>query len=316
MAKYKIIVNPISGRGAGAQAIPQLNRLLDHNHLDYDLVQTQHPWHAAELARAAVAQDYQVVVAVGGDGTINEVINGLMLAKTNQEGQAALGVISVGRGNDFAFGAGIPPEMDAAVRLLAEDQRQWMDIGQVSGGDYPDGRYFGNGVGVGFDAVVGFEALKMKRLHGFPSYLVAALKTIFLYYHAPQVLIEYDEHRIELSALMISIMNGRRMGGGFHMAPYSQMDDSLFDLCIATQVSHARIIALIPRFMKGDQASHPAVQTAQTRNLTIRAIQGSLPVHADGETICEAGRELSLKILPQQLQIVAKQGNIENEKSL
>lgn len=100
------------------------------------------------------------------------------------------------------------------------------------------------------------------------------------------------------------------------MAPYSQMDDSLFDLCIATQVSHARIIALIPRFMKGDQASHPAVQTAQTRNLTIRAIQGSLPVHADGETICEAGRELSLKILPQQLQIVAKQGNIENEKSL
>ena len=154
----------------------------------------------------------------------------------------------------------------------------------------------------------------MKRLHGFPSYLVAALKTIFLFYHAPQVLIEYDSHSIELSALMISIMNGRRMGGGFHMAPRAQMNDSLFDLCIANQVSHARIIALIPRFMKGDQASHPAVQTAQTRSLTIHAIQGSLPVHADGETICEAGSELSIRILPHQLQIVSRQGNMENEK--
>ena len=139
MAKYKIIVNPISGRGAGADAIPQLTRLLDQNQLDYDLVQTQRPWHAAELAREAAAQGCQVVAAVGGDGTINEVINGLMLAKNNQEGEAALGVISVGRGNDFAYGAGIPPEMDTAVRLLAEDQRQWMDIGQVSGGDYPMG---------------------------------------------------------------------------------------------------------------------------------------------------------------------------------
>lgn len=315
MTKYKIIVNPISGRGAGAASIPQLTNLLEQKQLDFDLEQTMRPWHAAEIARQAAAQGYRVVTAVGGDGTINEVINGLMLAKTNQEGEAALGVISVGRGNDFAFGAGIPPEMESAVDILARDQRQWMDVGQVAGGDYPDGRYFGNGVGIGFDAVVGFEALKMKRLHGFPSYMVAALKTIFLYYQAPKVLLEYDSQSYELDTLMISIMNGRRMGGGFHMAPRAKMNDSLFDLCIAKQVSRPKIIALIPRFMKGDQASHPAIQTGQTRSLTIRALKGSLPVHADGETICETGQELRVTILPRQIQIVSNLESSDNGRS-
>lgn len=316
MKKFKIIVNPISGRGSGAASIPQLMQLLDQAQVDYDLEQTQRPWHAAELARQSAAQGYQVVTAVGGDGTINEVINGLMLAKVNLEGEAALGVISVGRGNDFAFGAGIPVEMQAAVELLAQDQRQWLDVGQVSGGNYPNGRYFGNGVGVGFDAVVGFEALKMKRLHGFPSYMVAALKTIFLFYHAPKVLIEFDSQALELNTLMISTMNGRRMGGGFHMAPRALMNDSLFDLCIANQVSRPKIIALIPRFMKGDQASHPAIQTAQTRCLTIKALEGTLPVHADGETICESGKELKIEILPRQIQIVTGSAYAGNGKNL
>jgi diacylglycerol kinase (ATP) len=312
MTQYKIIVNPISGRGSGAAAIPQLTQLLEQYQLNFDLVQTRYPWHAAELAQQAVEQGFQVVVAVGGDGTLNEVINGLMLAKDNQKGEAALGVISVGRGNDFAFGAGIPPEMEQAVQILSNDQRQWIDVGFVAGGDYPNGRYFGNGVGVGFDAVVGFEALKMKRLHGFPSYLIAALKTIFLYYHAPKVLIEFDSQALELNTLMISIMNGRRMGGGFHMAPRAQMNDSLFDLCIAKQVSRPKIITLIPRFMKGDQANHPAIQTAQTRCLTIRALQGSLPVHADGETICIAGQELEITILPRQIEILSDRASSKN----
>jgi diacylglycerol kinase family enzyme len=142
--------------------------------------------------------------------------------------------------------------------------------------------------------------------------MVAALKTIFLYYHAPKVLIEFDSQALELNTLMISIMNGRRMGGGFHMAPRAQMNDSLFDLCIAKQVSRPNIIALIPRFMKGDQANHPAIQTAQTRCLTIRALQGSLPVHADGETICTAGQELEITILPRQIEILSDRASSKN----
>ncbi len=302
MTRYFIIINPTAGRGAGERAIAEIEREL-HN-LDFELACTQRPWHAAELAQQAAKDQFDVIVAVGGDGTANEVINGLMQAKKAGYEQSALGILSVGRGNDFGFGAGIPSELIEACKVLKYDHRAPLDIGFVTGGLYPQGRYFGNGVGIGFDAVVGFEASKMKRLHGFASYLVAALKTIFLYYKAPSVRIEFDGQRLELQTLMISIMNGRRMGGGFMMAPRAMTDDSLFDLCIASQVSRARIFALIPRFMQGTQASDPAIQTAQTRSLSVKALHGVLPAHADGETLCTEGTELALEILPRQLEVI------------
>jgi len=174
----------------------------------------------------------------------------------------------------------------------------------VKGGDFPEGRYFGNGVGIGFDAVVGFEALKLKRLHGFPSYIVAALKTIFLYFQAPTLRIEYNGQTLTQSSLMVSTMNGRRMGGGFMMAPEGLTDDGLFDLCIAEQVSKPAIFGLILRFMQGTQADHPAIKTARSAHLTVTAVHGTLPAHADGETICEAGEQLEMKILPKQLEII------------
>ena len=309
MGLFKIIVNPVSGRGKGAASIPAVRQLLESRNLHYDLVQTERPWHAAELAEQAVHNGYEVVVSVGGDGTANEVLNGLMQAKASQPDaalRAAMGVLCVGRGNDFAYGMGIPSDLETGCQVLAQNRRRMVDIGLVSGGDYPQGRYFGNGVGIGFDAVVGFEALKMKRLSGFPSYIVAALKTIFLYYQAPEVQVLFDGEDIRLRALMVSVMNGRRMGGGFRMAPTARQDDGLFDLCIAEQVSRGRIFGLIPHFMRGTQASQREVRTAQASRLTVQAIQGSLPVHADGETICTHGVQLTLELLPKQIEMVCQ----------
>ena len=307
MTRYKIIVNPVSGRGAGEQAIPLIEQYLRSYSLDYNLVRTERPWHAAELAQQACADGYDVVVAVGGDGTANEVGNGLMLAKRANSKSATMGVLCVGRGNDFAFGAGVPHDLEAGCRTLAQDHRRMVDIGRVTGGLYPQGRYFGNGVGIGFDAVVGFEAQKQKRLTGFASYIVAALKTIFLYYRAPLVRIEYDGQALTQSSLMVSIMNGRRLGGGFLMAPHAQPDDGLFDVCIARQVSRLRIFALIPRFMKGTQATHPAIQTGRAQRVVVTALQGVLPAHGDGETICTDALQLTLEVLPRQLELVCEQ---------
>ncbi len=197
-----------------------------------------------------------------------------------------------------------PLSFDAGCEALARGSKYALDIGKVTGGDYPDGRYFGNGVGIGFDAVVGFEALKMKRLQGFASYLVAALKTIFLYYQAPKVRIEFDSQELEINTLMVSIMNGKRMGGGFMMAPFALTDDSLFDLCIATQVSKMKIFTLIPKFMKGSQSDDPSIRSVQTRHVSITALEGSLPAHSDGETLCHAGKSLTLEILPRALEII------------
>lgn len=303
-AQHFVIVNPVSGRGNGEKFYPIIQDRLRELGIQFEMVRTQNPGHAIHLAEEASRNGYDVVVGVGGDGTANEVLNGLVRARQNGEGQAALALIPIGRGNDFAYGMGTPSLLEDACQVLSGGRRKWMDVGCVRGGDYPEGRFFGNGVGIGFDAVVGFEALKLKRLHGFPSYIVAALKTIFLYYRAPTVRIEVNDQELVLPALMVSIMNGRRMGGGFFMAPDGQTDDGLFDLCIARQVSRPAIFLLIPRFMQGSQTGHPAIQMMRSDRLTVTAMQGSLPAHADGETLCYAADRLELSIFPRMLEVL------------
>jgi YegS/Rv2252/BmrU family lipid kinase len=305
MDKIKIIVNPVAGRGAGEEAIAQIEPLLAGYGLPYDLVRTDRPWHAADLAQEATAAGFQTVVAVGGDGTANEVLNGLMRAKETGVETPIMGIVCVGRGNDFAHGVGIPPGVQAGCQVVARGKRRTMDVGRVTGGLYPDGRYFGNGVGIGFDAVVGFEAVKMTRLHGFPSYLVAVLKTVLLYYKAPLTAIEFDGESLTQPSLMISVMNGQRMGGGFMMAPEGRPDDGLFDLCIAREVSRARIFGLIPHFMRGTQATQEPIRTGRAARVAVTAVEGVLPAHADGETLCTEGTQLEMVILPQQLDILS-----------
>lgn len=311
MANYFVIVNPIAGRGAGRRDIAQIEQAMQALGLAYQLFQTTGPGHAIELARQAASDSADVVVAVGGDGTVNEVLNGLMQAKKDSPREVALGVLAIGRGNDFAFGMGVPLGVIEGCRTLAENFRRHIDVGRAVGGKFPGGRYFGNGVGIGFDTVVGFEAAKLP-LTGLPAYAVAALKTIFLYDHAAILEVQFDVEgnggpkTLTQPFLMVSIMNGRRMGGGFMMAPQGITDDGLLDMCLAGQLNRRGILALIPRFLQGTQSSHPAIQTGRARTVRIRAIQGSIPAHADGETLCEAGQELSLELLPKQVELVCK----------
>lgn len=116
--------------------------------------------------------------------------------------------------------------------------------------------------------------------------------------------IEYDGQTITQPSLLISIMNGRRMGGGFMMAPHAENDDGLFDLCIASQVSRTRIFTLIPRFMNGTQATQKPIRTGRTSHITVTAIEGVLPAHADGETLCTEGRQLAMELLPRQIEVL------------
>jgi diacylglycerol kinase (ATP) len=302
--KYKFIVNPISGQGAGKLAPPEIDRYATELHLDYEIVCTEHPGHAIDLAQQAAIDGFGYVIAVGGDGTSNEVLNGIMQAWNQGFRETTMGILGVGRGNDFAFGFGIMPGMEEGFKVIQKNQPHSVDVGFIVGGDFPRGRYFGNGVGIGFDAVVGFEAAKLTRVHGFLNYVVAALRTIFLYFQAPTLRIDYDNKSITQPCLMVSIMNGRRMGGGFMMAPHALNDDGLLDLCIAGQVSRMGILLLIPKFMKGTQASHAQITTGNATNINVFAMDGSLPVHADGETICVAGKELTVEIIKQPIKIL------------
>jgi diacylglycerol kinase (ATP) len=304
MPKYKVIVNPTSGRGFAEKMIPVIEQKFKEMGMDFDLVQTERVWHAAELAEKAALDGYDVVVSASGDGTANEVLNGLMRAQDKGANKTAMGIITVGTGNDLAYGLNIPGKFDECFQVIKDDQRRRVDIGMVKGGDYPDGRYFANGVGMGFDAAVGFEAIKIRWTRGILAYLIGAMRTVFLYYTPPIVRITYDDTTIEQASLMTSIMNGQRMGGGFYMAPKGDPGDGWLDLCIAASASKLRIFQLITYFMKGTQDTQPEVKTVRAKKVTITALKGTMPAHCDGETLCNEGTELSINLLPQRLEFI------------
>ena len=303
--KYFIIVNPTSGHGLGEKSIPQIESSLRESGLDFKLVRTERMWHAAELAEGAARDGYDVIVCASGDGTVNETINGIMRAKKAGHNGVALSVIGIGTGNDFAGGTGIPTNLKDGLKALVANKRKTIDLGCVKGGDYPEGRYFGNGIGVGFDAAVGGEAVKVRWTRGLPAYLIGVFKTIFLYYDPAHIeIILDDEETINQVSLMISVMNGRRMGGGFQMAPDSKPDDGFFDLCIAETASKGRILGIIPHFLRGTQATQPEVKMRRAKKISIKSLDKTFPAHADGEFICLSGSALTLELLPLELEIV------------
>jgi diacylglycerol kinase (ATP) len=307
--RHLIVLNPIAGKGRAAERIPEIVALLKSKGLDYDIRITQGVWHAAELAREAGKEGYAVVVAAGGDGTSNEVINGLMLAAERGDAPPALGVLSIGRGNDFAFGADIPGDLAADIDVLAAGLERPMDVGRLTGGDYPGGRYFGNGIGVGFDTIVGLEAAKLRYVHGFMAYVIGALKTFVMFPEAPDVRVEHDGGVVEQASHQISIMNGKRMGGTFFMAPGADNRDGLLDICMAERLNRREMVSLIVRYTKGTQAGHPKIKTGRSSRYAISAPNGGLVVHADGETICTNGSSLLVECLSSRIRIVCRGGD-------
>jgi len=302
--RYLVIVNPVSGRGYAEKVIPEIHARMQEYGLEYDLVRTERPWHAAEIAEQAVRDRYDVIVTASGDGTANEAINGMMRARAAGFNDTAFSILPVGTGNDMAYGLGMHGTLEESIAALAENYRRKIDIGFVKGGDYPEGRYFANGVGIGFDAAVGFVAVRIRWARGLLAYLIAVIQTVFIYYKSPTVEIVYNDITHTQPALMVSIMNGQRMGGGFYMAPHGNPGDGHFDLCIASEASRTRIFGLIPYFLKGTQASQPEITNGQTGKISIKAVKGTLPAHCDGETLCESGQELSAEIIPAAIEII------------
>lgn len=301
--QYAIIVNPTAGKGSAMGKINSICRILDEKETDYQIIVTEKPGHAIDLARKYGVNTDTAVIAAGGDGTCNEVINGLMNINESKT-PPIFGAIPIGRGNDFAFGAGIPDTPDEAVSLMLNERMIKLDIGKVSGGDYPEGRWFGNGIGAGFDAVVGFEAAKMKHVHGSMAYTLGALKTLILYPEAPEIEFSVNGVISHIRPALISVMNGRRMGGSFYMAPDGDPCDGRLNWCHTKQEARLKLLSAMSAYTKGSQASRDDTETGHASTITIKAVKGTLAVHADGETICTEGKELEVSIKPGALRLI------------
>lgn len=305
MKDVLVILNPTAGQGRAMKQAACIHACLDERGIHHDLEMTTGVGDATKMAASSVDNKYNYVIAAGGDGTINEVINGLMQI-SDAEKRPVLGILPIGRGNDFAYGVKIDGSMEEMCDIIAAKRSVPLDVGKITGGDYPEGRFFGNGVGMGFDTRVGLDAAKVKFLHGGFAYMYGAIKNMVFYPKPPHVEITYNgSHKIDQVAPMISIMNGQRMGGTFYMAPDAVNNDGELDLCVAGDVNRRQMIDLFFKYVKGRQAESHMIKTGRAPIFKISAPQGGLVCHADGETICINGTYLEVECHPGALNILS-----------
>ncbi len=286
---YCFIVNPASGRGKGLGVGRELEERLQYLNLDYQVLYTKAPGHAIELAQTA-KEKFECVVAVGGDGTLNEVVNGL-----GQSG-CTLGLLPVGSGNDFARAVSLETKLDVALNKLLRGRIRAVDLGKVNE------RYFHNGVGVGFDAHVVHTSLKVKRLRGNAIYLYSVLRTLFKY-RPVSLAMEFNNQTHTSDYFMVTVGNGMSLGGGFYLTPDAQIDDGLFDLCLIQNMPMPSVLRNLLKVYSGKHKEDPRVEIVRTENLKIRSRE-PFAVHVDGELLGMDLTTLNVEIIPKALNVI------------
>jgi YegS/Rv2252/BmrU family lipid kinase len=300
--KLWVILNPAAGKGKAAGQRPKIERFMKAAGRPFEIIVTKGPGDAMEIASRLPLGEDDATVAAGGDGTCNEVANGLL---ARGEGRPpALAVLPIGRGNDFAWTPGISENVEEALRAIAEGGESPVDCGFVKGCLLPQGRYFVNGVGVGFDAKVGFAAARMRIKTG-ASYALGALAVLARGEPSPLVRVTGDGGELTLRAALVSVVNGRRMGGSFYMGPDALIDDGLLDVCcVRDPQSRLRLLRILGRYTKGTQGELSEVSFSRARRVVLEALEGGMDAHCDGETVCAGGRRLEIECAPGALRLV------------
>jgi len=292
MKRVKFIANPEAGLGKGRRILPRLRGILEDRGLSFEVEETMAPKQARDLAREAVGQ-FDAVVAVGGDGTVSEVAQGLIHTET------PLGIIPAGSGNDFVRSLGYPKELEDIVDCIAKGSVRTVDAGCLNG------RYFVNVMGIGFDAVVNQRKNGTSWVKGLPAYLWALVGTLGTY--SPiRVDVHLDgEACAATEAYLVSIGNGTTCGGGFRLTPYARVDDRLLDVCILAPVRVPNLLWHLPKAFNGtiEKSGYATLKTAS--EITLDTTE-SLPAHIDGEPhVLEKGRH-RVRIIPEALKVVSK----------
>jgi len=293
----KIILNPYSNRWGAKKRAPEMLQQLRALGYAFEMVTMAGPGHGVELAREAMAQGFDPIVAAGGDGSISEVVNG-MIGEDGVAG-ATLGVIPLGSANDYAYQLGIPDDLAAACQTLTAAQHiRRLDVGRV------DDRIFMNDFILGLGAQTNIEAAKIHWLRGSMLYVAGALKAIAKA-RWPRVGFEWDGGKIEKKRIVVAYVgNGYRTGGVYFFTPDARLDDGLLDFAVADARSRFKVLQLLPKTFKGTHVREPGVQVERCTWLHIES-DDPLPALADGELIATAAYAFHIQILPGALQVIA-----------
>lgn len=301
--KVKIILNPMADMHHAWQTANDLRPIVEeYGHADWS--GTVYPTHATKLAAKAAEEGFDMVIAMGGDGTVHEVVNGLM--QVPAERRPILGVVPMGSGNDFAHAIGIPAGADRALAHALEGEPSSIDLGLMTD-DHGRHEYFDNTLGIGFDAVVTIRSHRLPVLRGFMMYLTAVIQTIMLNHDPALVQFQTDSEQWEDRVLMTTLCNGPREGGGFMLSPQSTVTDGRLEYVMVRKVSRAMMFRLVPEFMNG---THPRftrdIRMGSCRSLSMTSDR-PLYIHADGEILTSFGsnlRRVSFEVIPDAIQVV------------
>ncbi len=287
MKEWLVVVNPNAGIGKAKKDWPKISELLDKHGFDYSAVFTEAPTHAIDIIVEQVAAGYRKIIAVGGDGTMNEVVNGIFKQKSVPTTDIRLGVISVGTGNDWVRTFGIPTEYAKAIQVLQHGRTLIQDAGTVSfmNGEKKGLRHFINMAGLGFDGLVAQKtnADKLKGKGNPLLYLVNLASSLFSY-KSCGTRVSVNGKEIKDKIFSISIGIGQYNGGGMRQAPDAKPDDGLFDLTLIKDMGKLAVIANVRRLYNGTIKKHKRVESLTGKHIIIESDQPVL-LEADGESL-------------------------------
>lgn len=303
MAKAHFIINPTSGRGKPAKCWPRIQEIFRAENWEFDATFTQRPGEASEIARQAAKNGFELIVPVGGDGTIHEVVNGLFADGKAINPQATLGLIPSGTGNDLARVLGLPRETLAAARHLATSKRsRAIDLGEatVTAKGKSVRHLFTN------DADLGFAAKVVERLErggkfsrGTAPYFIALLRTA-LEHRNQAMQLKTADHVMNEPLTTVLVCNGQSTGAGMKVAPDAILDDGLFDVVVVRALSRLEIFRHAPKIYNGTHVKLPQVSVLRAQSVTLTSPE-RVPIVTDGELVGET--PASFRVLPGALRV-------------
>lgn len=291
------IVNPVAGRGKARHLAEKLSRQLRNTSVPHTILSTERPGHGTELAREA-SNTSEYVVAVGGDGTVNEVASGLVNTP------ATLAVLSEGSGNDFARLVNAPSKIQHIIDLILSSKQTQFDCGKATL-FFDDGttaeRYFFNTLGAGFDAAVAHHVAKITWLRGIPLYAVALIQTL-MGYHPHRFTVTSASYIKSDNYFLICVGNGVWEGGGFKVTPHALPNDGKFQICCVRGNSILSVLPILPSTMTGGHVRKRIVDIFDATTISIECDK-PFPVHGDGEIFGLNVKKIDISILSKSLNV-------------
>ena len=288
MRRIIYIVNPVSGHRRQSRIGNAIRKETDPTRIRYDIIQTEQGGHAEELSRAAALEGADTVVAVGGDGTVNEVARGILGTG------ASLGIIPTGSGNGLARHLNLPMNFRKAIRIINEGKIRNIDTATLND------RLFVSLAGVGFDAYVAKKFAKSPA-RGFINYARIAIPSYFSF-KPKKYRIVADGQQMERKALMISFANSNQFGSNASIDPVAEIDDGFIDLCIVQKIPFFRLVFIAPAFFLRQFHKTRYVEIIRAREILVSR-KRSKKVHLDGDP-WKTGREIRVKIQPLSLPVI------------